>query len=103
MFDELNWPFNFIKPRTPFSAPVGCLQFYTGASGTLKSFNYMPDVNAANNPNHLANQNYAMCIRVENGYCGISYSQVSTDLYSFTVSGDASPSESTTDWVMQLR
>ena len=33
-------------------------------------------------------QNYAVCIRVENGYCGIRYSQVSNDIYSFTVSGD---------------
>ena len=33
-------------------------------------------------------QNYAVCIRVENGYCGIRYSQVSNDEYSFTVSGD---------------
>lgn len=33
-------------------------------------------------------QNYAVCIRVENGYCGIRYSQVSNDIYSFSVSGD---------------
>ena len=34
-------------------------------------------------------QNYAVCIRVENGYCGIRYSQVTNDIYSFTVSGDS--------------
>lgn len=70
-------------------APVGCLQYYTGASGEFKSFNYKSEVSATNDPNHLANQNYAVCIRVENGYCGIRYSQVTNDIYSFTVSGDS--------------
>lgn len=43
-----------------------------------------------NNPNHLANLNYAVCVRVANGYCGIKYAQSSTDPYSFTISNDAS-------------
>ena len=46
------------------------------------------DVNADEDPNHLANLNYAICIRVANGYCGIRYSQVANDEYSFTISGD---------------
>ena len=74
-------------------APVGCLQYYQGASGTIQSFNYKSDVRSANQPNHLANLNYAICIRVENGYCGVRYSQISTDPYSFTLSGDSSPSK----------
>ena len=38
------------------AAPVGCLQYYTGASGEFKSFNYKSEVSATNDPNHLANQ-----------------------------------------------
>ena len=40
-------------------------------------------------PNHLANMNYAICFRIENGYCGIKYMQPASDIYSFTLSGDA--------------
>jgi hypothetical protein len=40
-------------------------------------------------PNHLANLNYAICFRIENGYCGIKYMQPTADIYSFTLSGDA--------------
>ena len=61
-------------------APVGCLQYYTGASGEIKSWNYKPDVSATNDPNMLANLNYAICIRVENGYCGIRYSQAQDNI-----------------------
>jgi len=32
--------------------------------------------------------------RIENGYCGIKYSQPTTDIYSFTLSGDGSTSKS---------
>ncbi len=73
-------------------APVGCLQYYTGASGDFKSFNYRSEISNTNpnGPNHLANLNYAVCIRVSNGYCGIKYSQSQGDPYSFTVSEDAS-------------
>ena len=33
---------------------------------------------------------YAICFRIENGFCGIKYSQVSADTFSFTISGDSS-------------
>ncbi len=59
-----------------FPAPVGCLQYFTAETGDLRSFNFRPDVNANNDPNHLANLNYAICIRVANGYCGVKYTQV---------------------------
>ena len=72
------------------SAPSGCLQYYTSASGQFKSFNYRTEPAADDGPNHLANLNYAICFRIENGFCGIKYSQVSSDLFSFTLSGDAS-------------
>ena len=64
-------------PFSPYApAPVGCLQYFTAETGDLRSFNFRPDVNANNDPNHLANLNYAICIRVANGYCGVKYTQV---------------------------
>ena len=77
-------------------APNGCLQFYMQASGQVQSFNYKQDV-TNNNPNHLANLNYAICIRMESGFCGIRYSQV--DKFSFTLSLDASAVTAETDFV----
>lgn len=81
-----------IKLTRPFylnlAAPNGCLQYFIGASGTIRSFNYKTTVNN-DLPNHLANQNYAICFRIENGYCGIKYMQPAADIYSFTLSGDA--------------
>ena len=37
--------------------------------------------------NHLANLNYAACIRMESGDCGIRWSQYPNDAVSFTLSG----------------
>ena len=45
--------------------------------------------------NHLANLNYAACVRMESGYCGIRWSQYPNDAVSFTLSGDASKMTST--------
>ena len=38
--------------------------------------------------NHLANLNYAACVRMESGYCGIRWSQYPSDAVSFTISGE---------------
>ena len=83
---------------SPVLAPVGCLQHFTGASGMVTSFNYMEEITALANPegvNHLANLNYAACVRMESGYCGIRWSQYPNDMVSFTMSGDASKLTST--------
>ena len=64
--------------------PTDCLQWYTGTSGYIASFNYPGSY-------HLANQDYTICIRAEQGYCSISYAQVSTT--SFQLNG---PNPSTT-------
>ena len=58
------------------------------ASGQIHSLNYKTEVQD-NKPNQLANLNYAICIRMESGFCGIRYSQV--DNFSFAISGDAAP------------
>ena len=49
------------------SAPFGCLQYFTGASGTVTSYAYASGT-------HLADQNYLNCIRREQGHCTISWS-----------------------------
>ena len=51
-----------------YRAEEGCLQYYTGVSGQIKSFNYNPVSGL-----QLSNQDYSMCIRMERNFCGIQY------------------------------
>jgi len=57
---------------TTYTAPSDCLQWFTDAVGTFNSFNYQfiqtPVVQ------HIANQDYTVCIRTAQGFCGICYS-----------------------------
>ena len=62
----------------------GCLQYFTGNTGVLYSYNYGGSL-------HLTNQQYDHCIRTEEGHCSISYSSLSTT--SFQVS-EIAPSTS---------
>ncbi len=71
---------------------MGCLQYYDATSGEIRSFNYKSDVDGTAT-NQLSNMNYAICIRTQHGFCGVRYSQVATDPFSFTVSGDADVSK----------
>ncbi|XP_012279434.1 uncharacterized protein LOC105699195 [Orussus abietinus] len=57
-----------IPCSTIYRAEEGCLQYYTGVSGEIKSFNYDD-----NNGLQLSNQDYSICIRTENNFCGIQY------------------------------
>ncbi|CAH1726097.1 unnamed protein product [Aphis gossypii] len=50
-------------------ADTGCLQYYTGVSGTLKSFNY-----ESYSGLHLSNQDYTICLRTERNFCSVQYS-----------------------------
>ncbi|XP_059087177.1 uncharacterized protein LOC131883677 [Tigriopus californicus] len=54
--------------------PDGCLQYFTGTSGTISSFNF-PTASAAVSAQttHLSNQCYNICIRRESGRCAICY------------------------------
>ena len=73
-----------------FSAPDGCLQWYTSATGTISSFDYQ--FAATPVVQHIANQDYTICIRTNQviirfwtgkdplldvellqGFCGICY------------------------------
>jgi len=49
--------------------PPNCLQFYTGLTGTVRSFNWVNTMST-----HLANQFYDICIRREAGQCVTCYS-----------------------------
>jgi len=48
----------------------GCFQYYTGVSGTIKSFNFA-------NLAQLSTLDYKACIRPEAGYCCIEYTVIS--------------------------
>ncbi|TRY80950.1 hypothetical protein TCAL_09568 [Tigriopus californicus] len=67
----------------------GCLQWFTGETGTFASFNF-PTTTAALPPTttHLSNQLYSMCWRQEVGTCGICWEVVNTgqDTESFGLS-----------------
>lgn len=55
--------------------PDGCLQYFTGITGTLASFNFPTSTGVVTSTaTHLANQDYTMCIRRESSYCYICYS-----------------------------
>nr|XP_022909060.1 uncharacterized protein LOC111420314 [Onthophagus taurus] len=55
--------------QIPFSqrAPLSCLQYHTGLTGTIQTMNF------AENGRHLANQDYNICIRQEKRMCSIIY------------------------------
>ncbi|XP_068085726.1 uncharacterized protein [Anabrus simplex] len=56
-----------LRPGYAKTAPKNCLQYYTGVRGTIESFNYQGQAG------YLNNLNYAICIRKEDGYCSITY------------------------------
>ncbi|XP_033186435.1 uncharacterized protein LOC117155010 isoform X2 [Bombus vancouverensis nearcticus] len=57
-----------IRCNTIYRAEEGCLQYFTGISGQIKSFNYDPNTGL-----QLSNQDYSICIRMERNFCGIQY------------------------------
>ncbi|TRY72669.1 hypothetical protein TCAL_06732, partial [Tigriopus californicus] len=58
----------------------GCLQYVTGLTGRLTTFNFL-DVTGSS---HLASTQYTQCIRQEAGFCCIRY-QVCGDANSFSL------------------
>merc|ERR1712223_231114 len=63
-----------------YSPPAGCLQYSTGMTGQITTFNF---ANSAGP--HLPNQNYQHCVRQEAGMCCVEYSVCSTDLDQFSL------------------
>ena len=53
-----------------FPVPNGCGQYYTGNNGVIKGFNSeAPD----NHKHYLSHLNYAVCVRIELGYCSVFF------------------------------
>merc|ERR1712083_908779 len=67
-------------------ASDGCLQYFSGVSGQMSSFNY----NDASGL-QLSNTDYSICVRMERNFCGIQYSactdSVNAIAMSFSVTG----------------
>jgi len=62
-----------IECNSPSIAPSGCFLYYTGASGSFRSFNY--DANEEHKGYQMG-MNYGICIRRESGFCGIKYTAI---------------------------
>lgn len=75
------------------SAPSGCLQYYYNPSGVIRSFNYSPSPSGGLNAigvegtRQIANLRYGICIQATSS-CSITYSILSSDPNSFTMTGD---------------
>jgi len=54
------------------SGPENCLQYFTGTTGSFRSFNY-PSNFPTTTTTHLSNQDYAICIRRDASACYICY------------------------------
>ena len=59
-----------IECDSPVRPPGGCVQYYTGTSGTTMSYNFAGGQN-------LQTQNFGTCIRRAEGFCDIEYRQSS--------------------------
>ncbi|XP_045130398.1 uncharacterized protein LOC123515646 [Portunus trituberculatus] len=85
-------------------APVGCLQYYRGLTGELKSFNFdgvgcysedrwcdFSTISHASDcdirvgyTGHYNNLDYSVCVEPESGFCGIQYQQMGQNGFSLT-------------------
>jgi len=60
--------------------PAGCLQYFTGLSGQITSFN---GARTGNAQMMLQNQNYRICIKKAPGMCGVTYREAGGAIDSF--------------------
>ena len=67
-----NCPLKFliIKIQIGFRARTDCLQWFTGVTGTVESFNFGNGM--------IGTFDYTVCVRREVGYCGIEWSEYDT-------------------------
>jgi len=84
-------------------AADGCLQYFTGVSGQMFSFNY----NDASGL-QLSDTDYSICVRMERNFCGIQYTAcpdtINTTPQSFSISGTSNTGSQvgtgcSTDWL----
>lgn len=64
------------------AGPMGCLQYFTGTTGNIMSFNFPSGGMGTNGPvgaaaTHLNNQDYKICIRKEKSITHICYAAIS--------------------------
>ncbi|XP_021929766.1 uncharacterized protein LOC110834666 [Zootermopsis nevadensis] len=109
-----NWKVKIcqIPCNTIYRAEEGCLQYFTGVSGQIKSYNYDPGAGL-----QLSKQDYSICIRMERNFCGIQYTAcpdtVNNRTHAFTLSGNTQgqtavssstgtigPNSCNTDWLI---
>merc|ERR1712223_803408 len=77
----------FARSNMDGGGPTGCLQWFTGNTGTVKSFNWQGTGTAST---HLANQKYNVCVRKNVGFKSICWNPTKTG--SFGLSNGASTS-----------
>ena len=85
----------------------GCLQWFTGATGTIYTYNYQGGKDKLSKMGqvivcfiggtHLSNQQYSNCIRPEQGYCSIAYSSCTTTSFKMGNPSTAAPAFSLGD------
>merc|ERR1712117_752229 len=70
---------------SPDLPPAGCLQFFTGLSGMITSFNgaRMGDAHQM-----IQNQQYRVCIKRGAGMCGVTYREAAGTIDSFALGKD---------------
>ncbi|GFG28139.1 hypothetical protein Cfor_12524 [Coptotermes formosanus] len=61
------WEIKITQIEFSERAPAGCRQYYQGNSGIIQTMNF------AVNGRHLADQDYTICMRQEEGMCSIAY------------------------------
>lgn len=61
------WEMRIVQLAFEQRAPTGCLQYFQGLNGTLRTLNYL------SNGRFLASQDYLVCIRQERRMCGVAY------------------------------
>jgi len=61
-----------VECSSEWRAPAGCLQYYRGVTNVFTSFNWD---GTSTTSRQLANQNYRICFRQEEGMCKINYNE----------------------------
>lgn len=81
LFERRLWEIRVTQMSFSQKAPTGCLQYYSGLSGIIQTFNF------AENGRHLANQDYRACVRQETGMCSIAYEPCDDQSFKIGVPG----------------
>jgi hypothetical protein len=64
--------------------PSGCLQYFTTDTGRIMTFNFNPTAAAGAIFQHLAQQEYSVCIRRESGFCCVEYQVCADTIFAAT-------------------